>query len=229
MLIVLVPGLMNDGWVWRHQIGPLSRIAPVMVSANDRSESLAAMADAILAATTGPIAIVGHSMGGRVALEAAVRAPERVVRLGLLNTGAGGRGETEAEGRLRLVEIARSQGMAAVAREWLPPMVAPHRRGDAALTAGITAMLERADPDIFARQQNALLSRPDRSGDLAAITCPTLVATGSDDGWAPPAQHEALAAALPNARLEIVHGAGHMLPVEAPEKLTSLLVAWASD
>lgn len=226
MQIVLIPGLMNDGWVWRHQIGALSRCGPVVVAHNDRCDSLAAMADHILSATRGPIAVVGHSMGGRVALEAVARAPDRVARLALLDTGAGGVGATEAMGRMKLVDLARAQGMAAVAREWLPPMLAPANRDDPGLVSGITEMLERCTPDIFARQQKALIERLDRTALLATITCPTFVAAGSEDEWASPDQHREMAEAIPNVTLRIIEGSGHMLPVEVPEALTGLLVDW---
>jgi pimeloyl-ACP methyl ester carboxylesterase len=224
--IILIPGLMNDGWVWRHQIGALSRIAPVTIANNDGCGSLGGMAERVLAASQGPLAVIGHSMGGRVALEVAARAPERVVRLGLLDTGAGGAAEAEGAGRMRLVELAREDGMAAVAREWLPPMLAPANRANGGMIAGITEMLERCTPDNFALQQHALMARPDRTVLLPAIGCPTLVATGSEDAWAPPAQHRAMADALPAATLKIIEGAGHMAPVEAPEALTSILSDW---
>lgn len=226
MQIILIPGLMNDGWVWRHQIGPLSRIAPVTVADNDGWGSLHEMAERILATAQGPVTVIGHSMGGRVALEVVARAPERVVGLGLLDTGAGGASETEAVGRMRLVDVARREGMAAVAREWLPPMLAPANRGNDGLVAGITEMLERCTPDHFALQQQALMARPDRTVLLPSIACPALVATGSEDAWAPPVQHQAMAEALPRGTARIIGGSGHMLPVEAPEALTALLVEW---
>ena len=63
MQIILIPGLMNDAWVWRLQAGPLSRIAPVTVANNDGCDSLGAMAERILALSHGPLAVVGHSRG----------------------------------------------------------------------------------------------------------------------------------------------------------------------
>lgn len=226
MQIILIPGLMNDGWVWRHQIGPLSRIGPVTVAHNDGCGSLHEMAERILGISQGPLAVIGHSMGGRVALEVVARAAERVVRLGLLDTGAGGASETEGAGRMRLVDVARREGMGAVAREWLPPMLASANRNNAGLVAGITEMLERCTPDHFALQQQALMARPDRTVLLPSITCPALVATGREDAWASPAQHQAMADALPRGTMRVVEGSGHMLPVEAPEALTALLVEW---
>jgi pimeloyl-ACP methyl ester carboxylesterase len=226
MQIILIPGLMNDGWVWRHQIGPLSRIAPVMIACNEGCDSLAAMASRILAATSGPLALVGHSMGGRVALEAVAQAPGRVKCLALLDTGAGGPVEAEAAGRKRLVDLARAEGMAAVAREWLPPMLSALHRADQNLVRGISGMIERCTPEIFAGQQHALIERPDRTALLPEIACPTLAAAGSDDEWAPFAQHQAMAAAIRGGTARIIPGAGHMTPVEAPEAVTAMLAEW---
>lgn len=224
--IILIPGLMNDGWVWRHQIGALTRFGPVTVASNDGCDGLGEMASRILSASNGPLAIAGHSMGGRVALEIVAQAPGRVARLALLDTGAAGLSEAEASGRLRLVDLARSEGMAAVAREWLPPMLAPANRANDGLVAGITEMLERCTPEIFAGQQQALIVRPDRTALLPTISCPVLLATGSEDAAAPPAQHQAMADAVPAGYLRVVEGSGHMLPVEAPETLTGLLLDW---
>ncbi|MDB5718532.1 MAG: alpha/beta hydrolase fold protein [Sphingomonas bacterium] len=228
MQIVLIPGLMNDGWVWRHQIGALSRIAPVSIACNDHSTSLTDMAARIVDGSTGPIAVAGHSMGGRIALEVWRRAPERIAGLALLDTGVHGPRDAEVPGRRRLVELARDEGMAAVAADWMPQMLAASRRGDQALIDGITAMIARCTPDIFAAQQEAMIGRADLAPLLPRIGCPTLVSTGEEDGWSPPEQHVAIAEAIPGATLRIVAGGGHMLPVEMPEAVTDILVEWAA-
>ncbi|WP_162854540.1 alpha/beta fold hydrolase [Sphingobium estronivorans] len=224
LTIVLIPGLMNDGWAWHGVIGPLSRLGALFIARTDGCDSLAAMASRIAQSVSGPMVVIGHSMGGRVALELAEQAKERIVGLVLLDTGAAGPSAQEAEGRLKLAALARAEGMASVARNWLPPMLAPDRRDDRALVDGITAMLLRADADIFAAQQQALLSRPNRLDLLASIPCPILAVAGSEDRWSPPAQHQEMVDRAPDARLEVVAGAGHMLPVEAPEKLAEILI-----
>ncbi|WP_176596456.1 MULTISPECIES: alpha/beta fold hydrolase [Sphingobium] len=224
--IVLIPGLMNDGWVWHGVIGPLSRWGQVVIARTDGCDSLAAMASRIAESVSGPMVVIGHSMGGRVALELADQAAERMVGLVLLDTGAALPDLQEIEGRRKLAALARAEGMASVAEKWLPPMLAPDRREDAALIGGITAMLQRADPDIFAGQQQALIDRPDRLALLASIRCPMLAIVGSEDEWSPPAQHRDMVDRAPNARLEVVEGAGHMLPVEAPKELTEILTGF---
>lgn len=226
MQIILIPGLMNDGWVWRHQIGPLSRIAPVTIARNDGCTTLGAMAERILDQTSGPLTLIGHSMGGRIALEAYARDPDRVARLVILDSGVAGAAPAEAEGRLKLVEIAERQGMTAVAATWLPPMLATRNQSHQGLVSGITHMLERCTVTSFAGQQQALIQRPDRTALLPSITCPFLAVSGSEDSWSPPADHIAMARSVANGTCEIIHGVGHMVPVEAPTALAGLLQAF---
>src|SRR3546814_5373064 len=101
---------MNDGWVWRKQLPALSRLGPVMVARNDGHDTLAGMARDILDRSAGPLAVVGHSMGGRVALEIARAAPERVTRLALLDTGANAAADAESGARNAPVGLARRGG-----------------------------------------------------------------------------------------------------------------------
>jgi pimeloyl-ACP methyl ester carboxylesterase len=228
MQIVLIPGLMNDGWVWREQIGPLSRIAPVRVACNDGCESLVDMAARIVADSPGRIAVAGHSMGGRIAMEVVRQASDRLAGLALLNTGMHGVREAELPGRTALVELGRAEGMEAVAAAWMPQMLAAARREDRVLVDGITEMLARCTPEIFAAQQAAMMSRNDLTPLLAGLRVPTLVATGEEDGWASPAQHEEIAAQISGATLRIVPGAGHMMLVEDPAAVTAILLEWAA-
>jgi pimeloyl-ACP methyl ester carboxylesterase len=119
--------------------------------------------------------------------------------------------------------------MDALADAWLPPMVHPDRRTDDGFMAPLRDMIRRSDPARHARQITALLNRPDARPLLATITVPTLVVVGRQDEWSPVGQHERLASAVPGARLEVVENSGHMVTVEQPEVVSSLLVDWLSD
>jgi pimeloyl-ACP methyl ester carboxylesterase len=90
----------------------------------------------------------------------------------------------------------------------------------------ILAMVERKTPDIFEAQITALLDRPDASALLGTIRVPTLVMCGRQDQWSPVRQHEELAARVRDARLQVVEGAGHMLPMEQPEATAEAIAAW---
>ncbi|UFN47189.1 alpha/beta hydrolase [Roseomonas sp. OT10] len=224
--VVLIPGLLCDASVWEPQRAALSAGRAVLIPDLWGLDSIEAMAERVLASAPGRFALAGHSMGARVALALLDRAPERVERLALLDTGVHPRRPGEAEKRQELVDLAHREGMAALAARWLPPMVHPARAQDPALMGPLTAMVCRATPAIFAGQVRALLNRPDAAAVLPRIACPTLVACGRQDGWSPLEQHEAMAAAIPGARLSVIEESGHMCTVEAPEAVTDLLHGW---
>jgi len=189
------------------------------------------MAERVLAVAPPSFALAGHSMGGRVALEIMRRAPERVERLALLDTGfrplpAGIGGENERAARLRLLGLARDEGMRAMGRAWARPMVHPARLADHGLMDTILDMIERQTPDQFAAQIEALLARPDAGAVLHAIRCPSLVLCGRQDAWSPLAQHEEMAGMIRGAVLEAVDDCGHMVTMEQPEAVAGAMLPW---
>ncbi len=225
MTVLLLSGLLCDRNIWSHQIRALEKIADVIVPDFRFVNSIAAMAQIALDSAPSRFAVAGHSMGARVAIELFRMVPDRVDRIALLDTGVHPRGPHEESKRGELVELARTQGMAAMAARWLPPMLHPNH---SALLAPLTEMVERSTPEAFANQQRALLDRPEARAVLPLIKCPTLVLCGRQDAWSPVSQHEEIAAAIPHSKLVIVEDAGHMSPVEQPEAVTDALLAWFS-
>ena len=186
------------------------------------ADSITAMAQAVLADAPPYFALAGHSMGGRVAMEVMRLAPLRVQKLILMDTGflpraAGDAGDAERAGRMALVELARTEGVRAMCAQWVKAMVHPDRLVDVALMESITAMFARKSAERFARQQQALLTRPDASPVLAGLTVPSLLLCGRQDGWANVAQHTAMQALAPHASLAVIEEAGHMVLMERPE------------
>ncbi len=191
-------------------------------------DSLPAMAEQVLANAPASLLLAGHSMGGRVAFEILRRAPQRVTRLVLLDTGyqplaAGEHGERETRQRQRLVALAYAQGMRSMGQEWLRGMLPEKRWHDAALTGSILAMVERKTPQIHEAQIRALLARPDATAVLPAIPCPTLLLCGREDQWSPLARHEQMAALIPGARLAVIEDAGHMTTMERPASVSAAM------
>ncbi|MHB1872073.1 MAG: alpha/beta fold hydrolase [Steroidobacteraceae bacterium] len=229
--LVLLPGLMCDRAVWASQIAALEGVWRCVVVDYGGADSLAAMAQLALEAAPPRFALAGHSMGGRVALEMLRSAPQRITRVALLDTGhqarpEGQAGQPEAVQRLRLLELARTQGMRVMGREWVQGMVHPERLRDAPLVESILAMIERKTPEIFAAQIRALLSRPSAEGVLRLIGCPTLIVCGRQDLWSPLTRHEEMARLVPGARLAVIENSGHMVTMERPQQVTTALQLW---
>lgn len=230
--IALLPGLLCDEAVWADQLPALRALGDCFVPDYGMRDSIGAMADHVLASTGGErLLVAGHSMGGRVALEVFRRAPERVAGLALLDTGhqaraAGDAGEAERAQRLRLLELAREQGMRAMGEQWAPGMV--HRdRLDSDLYRSILDMIERSTPEKFHAQIRALLDRPDATALLDSIRCPTVLICGRDDRWSPLARHEEMQTLIQGSVLRAIEHSGHMSTMERPADVTGALVEWA--
>lgn len=222
---------MCDAAVWADQAAVLGRERAVLVPDYGELDDLGAMAEHVLRLVpTGPLAVAGHSMGGRVAFEILRRVPGRVARLALLDTSyhplpPGADGERERAGRMALLATARERGMRAMARDWAQGMLHPSRLGTPLFEA-VLDMFERRTPAQFAAQIRALLARPDATPLLGGIHCPTLILCGADDGWSPPARHEFMHLRVPGSALCLVERCGHMSTMERPEAVSAAMAEW---
>jgi len=229
--LLLLPGLVCDDAIWERQASHFSKITTVKIPDYGLSGSLEEMAQVALRDAPERFAVAGHSMGGRVAFEILRRVPERVAGLAILDSAyrprAGGEaGEGERVKRFALLEVAQSQGMRAMAREWIPKIVHPSRLSDEAFINFIIEMIARKTPEIFAAQINALLNRPDAAPVLSAVRCPTVILCGREDLWSPLAGHSEMGALVPQSKLAIIENCAHMAPMERPEEVTTALGDW---
>ncbi len=225
MTLLLLPGLLCDGRLWRDQVAALAPLARAVVADLTQDDRVEAMAARALASVEGRFALAGLSMGGYVALEVMRQAPERVERLCLLDTSA--RADTPEQTRRRrgLLSLARTGQFRGVTPRLLPQLIHASRLGTP-LAEEVMEMAERIGKDAFLRQQEAIMHRPDSRPYLARIAVPTLVGVGSEDALTPPALAAEMAALIPGARLRHFADAGHLPTMETPEAVNAALAAW---
>lgn len=226
--IAILPGLLCDSRMFRGQLAGLPNLSVVdgFYGNADRIEDMAAYA---LARLPDRCVVIGHSMGARIALEAWRQVPSRIAGIVLSSTGIHSPKPGEAEKRHALLNLGRDQGIAALVAQWLPPMIGQQHRSNIQLVDMLNKMCAAAGIEIYARQINALLNRPPLDDVLPAISCPAMAIVGSDDEWSPPEQHRAIAAAIPGCALQVVSGAGHMLPAEQPDAFNQCVADWLSQ
>src|SRR6185295_1513822 len=164
-------------------------------------------------------------MGGYIAFELMRQAPERVVKLAVLDTSA--RADVPEIVALRRERIALAQGgrFDEVIETTWPPLVHPDLRTEA-YKAIHAAMCNDVGPEAYVRQQKACMTRIDSRPSLAAIGCPTLVLVGAQDVPTPPHLADEIAAGIPGAKLVTVPDCGHLSTLERPEAVTKALVEW---
>jgi pimeloyl-ACP methyl ester carboxylesterase len=226
-MLLFLPGLICDARIYAPQLAAFSDSRAI--DGYDEVSSLEGMARVALAQAPESFDLFGHSMGGRVALEVFRLAPERVRRLALSSTGVHPLSKDEPAKREALKAIGHERGFEALVDAWLPPMVAAANRANPALYGPMRQMCLDQSQAIFDAQIAALLGRREQASLLGQIACPALVITGELDAWSPPAQHREIAAAIPDSRLVIVEGAGHMLPLEAPAAVNEAIADWLAQ
>lgn len=223
-MLLFLPGLACDARIYAPQIAafPDSRA----VDGYGIADSLADMARIALEQAPDSFDLLGHSMGGRVALEVFRLAPERVRRIALVSTGVHSLREGEAAKREALQAIGWNHGFDKLIDIWLPPMVAEANRAKPGIYEPLRQMNLEAGQDVFDAQIHALVNRAEMESLLPQVACPALVMTGELDTWAGPGQHRKIAAAIPNSELVIVPGAGHMIQLEAPDAVNAAIASW---
>ncbi|MFN3462241.1 MAG: alpha/beta fold hydrolase [Oceanibaculum sp.] len=224
--LVLLPGLLCDEKLWAPQVQALADVADCRVADLTRHESVRDMAASVLADAPETFALAGLSMGGYVAQEIMRQAPERVVKLALLDTSPRADTEEQSVRRRGLIDLAQKGRFKGVTPRLLPLLIHPDRQEDEKLTSIIFAMAEHVGMDGFIRQQKAIMGRPDGRPDLPKIKVPTLVLCGRQDALTPLELHKEMAAGIAGARLVVVEESGHLPTLERPAEVNMALREW---
>jgi len=165
-------------------------------------------------------------MGGYICFEILRQAPDRVLKLALLDTSARPDRPEQTEQRRALVARARSGDFEALIAEVLTAILHPAHRDDPALREINVRMGLSVGLEGMARQQAAVIARVDSRPGLAAISVPTLVLVGDSDPLTPPEQAEEMAAAIAHSRLVVVPECGHASTLEQPDAVSRALLEW---
>lgn len=240
--VVLVHGLTFDRRMWEDQVEGLSR-SHRTINVDLRGHGLSASPDleynldmmtedvyqVMRELGIGRAHFVGLSMGGMIGMRLALAHPGAMRSLVLLDTSA----DPEAPDRAPAYEA-----MASMLREQGPESVV-----DGVMAILFSPTFLQGRPDKAKRERDRLLEldrigvsnatyavtrRKDISDRLHEIKAPTLVMVGEVDAATPVERAQAIQAAIPGSRLEIIPSAGHMSPIEKPEEVTRLIVDFLS-
>jgi pimeloyl-ACP methyl ester carboxylesterase len=222
--IVLLPGLNCSPRLYGPQLPALWRIGPVQVADHTRADTMNGIAASVLAAAPLQFHLVGLSMGGYIAFEILRQAPERVLKLALLDTSARADLPEQTERRRGFIKLAEDGRFDEINDILWPLLVHPSLQNCKALRTAVDAMAADTGPEAFARQQTAIAGRPDSRPDLPSIKSDTLVVVGEADQITPPQLAHEIANGISGARLEVVAECGHISTLERPHVMTRLLV-----
>jgi 3-oxoadipate enol-lactonase len=186
-------------------------------------DELALDVEAVLArCAIGTAHWVGLSMGGMIGQAFALARPRRLAKLVLANTTSsyGAEGPKMWEARAKAVE---EGGMAAITELAMTRYFSePFRERHPEAVGRIRARFLATDPRGYIGCCDAIRAL-DYSARLPAVRAPTLVIAGEKDAGTPPSMSEAIAAAIPAARLAVIPGAAHLSAVEKPREFNALV------
>lgn len=225
---LLVPGLNCDARVYAGVANALWPFGPVTVANHQTGNTVDAIARAILAEAPPTFALIGFSMGGYICFEILRQAPERVVKLGLLDTTARPDSEESTANRRRLIALAQKGKFIEAIEQTFPKSVHVENANSSDLYAMHRGMAEANGPKIYEQQQEAIIARPDSRPLLGKINVPTVIVVGEGDQITPPEAAKEMQAGIAGSSLVVVPRAGHLALLEQPETVHAALKEWAA-
>lgn len=223
-----VTGDSRDPALWTPD-GCVAAIARILATANSSTDSGVAGSHR----GTSGAAVVGYSLGGRLALQLAIEHPGVVARAVIISAAPGiaeepGRRARRAEDEHRAGRL-ETQGLEPFLEDWYrQPLFATLRE-----YPGFAAVLERRrrnDPLLLARSLRTMGTGSQRSlwGDLAGLRTPLLFLAGECDPKFTALAYDAVAL-CPRAEMVILRGRGHALVEEDPESVLNEVAGFLSD
>lgn len=234
--VVLLHAFPLSSAMWIDQRNDLSDIARVITpdlrgfggsQLGPDEPSLDHVADDVAAKLDGlgldRVVLGGLSMGGYAAMAFLRRHPDRVLAVVLADTKATADAAPARDRRERIAARLDAEGtVEALVDEVLPALCGPTTRRDRPLVLGrVKGLVAAAPPAAAAWAQRAMAARPDSLEVLRSVAVPALVVLGDEDELSTRADADAMVDALPDARLAVLTGSGHLSAIEVPDEFTA--------
>lgn len=224
--LVIIPGLMADARVFLPQMVRLGAGRAMHVVLPTQGETVEQMSEAILVGLPPKFALLGHGLGGDVALDLIRRAPDRVTRVVLMATDPLAEPPNNAAAREARIVAARAGRLAQAMAEEIPRDALVDSPWRAEILALVQDMALGLGEGVFLRQSRALQRRPDQQKTMRRVKLPALVIAGEADTLVPMRRSEFTAGLMPFGKLQVIAGAGHIASLEQPEAVSEALEAF---
>lgn len=225
--VVFLHGVGSDATVWDGQLGAVPALDAVAFdmpgyrgsspSKQDEASSVAATVLDSLPAGSGPLHLVGLSLGAIVAAHAAVLQPRRIATLTLASAFLR---YPEGEAVATRAAAAATEGMGPLAVSRVNRILHPDTNGRA--RDAVVESMSKIPIDAYQRMSRAVWTA-DLTDVAPRLRCPTLVMTGNDDPVTPPGLGRELAAAIPGSRFVAVPQASHLINLDQAGPFNELL------
>ena len=224
--LVMIPGMMCDERIFAPQIEELVSKRSVHVADISKHDNISDLAADVLSHAPPKFCLVGHSMGGIVAMEICAQDPKRIEKLVLIDTNPLAELEEVKLKREPQISDALSGKLVNVIRDEMKPnYLASSENQDIILNICMDMALSLG-PKVFINQSRALQTRADQQSNIQSINIPVLIMCGSEDKLCTVERHEMMHNMISNSELKIINNAGHMPTLEQPSETTEVLKEW---
>ena len=222
----MVPGMMCDERIFSPQIEELSQNLEVTIADISNFSSVSELASDVLKKAPKSFSLLGHSMGGIVAMEIYSQEPKRIEKLILMDTNPKAElDEVKLKREPQIREVNKGKLLEVMRDEMKPNYLAESENKRSVLNVCMDMALTLG-PDVFINQSRALQSRLDQQNTIKSIKIPVLIMCGSEDKLCPVERHEMMHNMISDSDLIIINNAGHMPTLEQPRETTEVLKEW---
>lgn len=224
--LVMIPGLMADARLFLPQMVRLGADRACHVCIAAKGDTVEQMSEVMLPGLPEKFALLGHGLGGDIALDIVRRIPDRVSRVILMATDPLSEPPQAAvERETRMVMARAGRLVEAMAQEVPVASVADSPWRDE-IMALVKDMALGLGEGVFLRQSRALQRRPDQQKTMRRVKLPALVIAGAADTLVPMRRLEFTANLMPFGKLQVIADAGHLATLEQPEAVSAALAAF---
>ncbi|MBT3855080.1 MAG: alpha/beta hydrolase [Thiotrichales bacterium] len=224
--LVMIPGMMCDERIFAPQIEGLSDSIRIIVADISGYSTVHELAAEVLKKSPPKFDLLGHSMGGIVAMEMYSQEPNRIEKLVLMDTNPKAELEEVKAMRDPQMKAAREGKLVDVMRDEMKPNYLDASDNRESILHTCMEMAKSMGTEVFMNQSKALQTREDQQSTLRLIEVPVLVICGSNDKLCPVERHELMHNIINHSELKIINNAGHMPTLEQPKETTEVLKKW---
>ena len=222
----MIPGMMCDERIFAPQIEGLSDSISIIVADISGYSTVHELAAEVLKKSPPKFYLLGHSMGGIVAMEMYSQEPNRIEKLVLMDTNPKAELEEVKAMRDPQMKAAREGKLVDVMRDEMKPNYLDASDNRESILHTCMEMARSMGTKVFMNQSKALQTREDQQSTLRLIEVPVLVICGSNDKLCPVEKHELMHSIINHSELKIINNAGHMPTLEQPKETTEVLKKW---
>jgi len=227
--VVLIPGFMLDESLWDELVNEMPKEWNIFRANLLQGESIAEIAQNIAHKNAQnsltKFIVIGFSLGGYIARSLAEQFPERVAGLILVASSMRPDSQQQKEHKLTAIKLNSKEKFRGLSSMSILKTLHPSNANNKFLVKRIQEMGKKIGYDVFVKQ--SMLNRD--VYDMSKIKCPTLIISGAQDQVRSAEEVTELYNQILNAQLETIEHTGHMIPIEQPKILASLIFNWLKE